>query len=1236
VLGSAVNVLNVVRTVKVFVSSPADVAPERGRVQAVATKLNREFEELIRFETVLWEEHFYKADRSFQPQIPETVACDVLVSIFWTRVGTELPADFARMPNGAPYPSGTAYELLTALTASKAKGVPDVYVFRKTADASWPLADAERLRQAQTQFQALESFWNEWFRSEQGHFKAAFQTFASTDEFERQIEQLLRQWIQSRGLLGPRLRWSKEKGSPFRGLAPFEAEHAAVFFGRDRAIDEARRRFVTAAADRGTAFLFIVGASGVGKSSLARAGLIPRLTTPGVVPSVDIWRVASMKPGEGQTGPVAALAAAMFAALPELQQGDFVTAGNLAEHLRRGGAPIAQPIVRALARAAEAIQHERRAEQPLRPTLLLLVDQLEELFAQTVNEGERAAFIECLKELVGSRQVWCVATLRADLYESLLRQPLLKAMKESGASFDLGPPTPAELAEIVRAPAAAAGLLLETDPDHGPLDERLIEDAKGADSLPLLQFTLRQLYDHRQEINGQTYLTHAAYRSLGGLQGAIAAEAERAVANLPPGALDALPRLLRRLAEPARDGSALTLREMMRADVAAEPAELSLVDALLNARILIAGQDAAGRSTLRLAHDAVLTSWPKAKAAAQASREFYRIRSDVEDALRRWREQGRRKDRLIQSGVPLAEAEKLAADFGAELPAEVTGYIGASQKQARLRQRLVAAAAVVFLAIAIVAGSLGILARLEEQKANTEKQNAFQATARAQKAEANAVAAKNEAEASEQRAVAAQKQAEQSRDSERLTKNYIDRVGETLQDLTGFVPEETEALMRESIDAVRASGDLDVDKAALQQIKALEDMAHYFYDSWDGQKAKATLKQAHERLQHLNSTAIATPSANLLQATQQEIAGDIDANDARDYGNSEREYLQALHLFELNGKSQGGAIACARVHRKLAALKIAQNDFSAADTHIHAAGQLLDHTDEALDERAELDDVAAGAAAKQNKAGAAQQLLADSIEIDRRLLDDARRNGQPILRLDKSLAIHLQHLGDSLRSESKAAAYSAYDEAETLVTEILETYPNQAGVRFIVDLIRHGRSSLAAKGIARIEPAKQNANDTAVLDTFFAQGYGRFKFGMSSAQVNGLLDHPFATIDPSQLPRAAEYWTGDVRYFWTPVAELTDFRDFYPPIASCLDNRLDYVVFMFHENSLMRISYRVLGPIHNGSCGDRRAFLPHLAERFHMPLLGTPKQWRLHWETQRASIIGTTYDLGPMLDIVQR
>src|SRR5208337_372663 len=156
-------------------------------------------------------------------------------------------------------------------------------------------------------------------------------------------------------------------------------------------------------------------------------------------------------------GPLTSLATALFAALPELAQGDFPTPPALTDHLRRGGEAAAQPVVRALARIGASAQRELHADQPLRAALVLLVDQLEELFAQAFGDDERAAFAESVKELVATGQVWGVATLRADFYELMLREPVLKALKEAGAGLDLGPPGAVELAEIVRAPAAAAG-----------------------------------------------------------------------------------------------------------------------------------------------------------------------------------------------------------------------------------------------------------------------------------------------------------------------------------------------------------------------------------------------------------------------------------------------------------------------------------------------------------------------------------------------------------------------------------------------------------------------------------------------------------------------------------------------------------------------------------------------------------------------------------------------------------
>jgi tetratricopeptide (TPR) repeat protein len=509
-------------------------------------------------------------------------------------------------------------------------------------------------------------------------------------------------------------------------LAPFEAEHAAVFFGRARVIDEARRR-LAGAAEGGSPFLLIVGASGSGKSSLARAGLIPRLTTPGLVASVDLWRVARMKPGEGRAGPLMALATALLTtdALPELAHGDYPSADSLADNLRRGGAASVQPIASALERVAEDARRERHTDQLPKSALVLLVDQFEELFAQGVSDDDRAAFAESLRQLVTTGRVWVVATLRADVYELLLKQPALKALKEMGASLDLGPPGPAELAEIVRAPAAAAGLVFETDAQKGELGERLLADAKNADSLPLLQFTLQQLYERRTE----SQLTHKAYDALGGLEGAIAAEAERAVSGLKPEAVATLPKLLRRLAEPAHDGTKLTLREISRSEVEPDASEAALLDALITARILIARTDVQGRPTVRLAHDAVFVSWPRAKDAVQANRDFYRVRAEVEDALRLWQKYGRPKDRLIQPGVQLAEAENLVQRFDAELSPELTDYVTASRHRARRRQRFERAAAAFFFALAVGTTGASVLAYLAQKQAFVERDRATQALA---------------------------------------------------------------------------------------------------------------------------------------------------------------------------------------------------------------------------------------------------------------------------------------------------------------------------------------------------------------------------------------------------------------------------------------------------------------------------------------------------------------------------
>jgi hypothetical protein len=175
------------RRVRVFVSSPGDARFERARLERVIERLNGEFQDTAQLSAIRWETEFYKAHKTFQAQIPEAAQCDIVVAIFRSRLGTELPPDFPRMENGEPYPSGTAYEVLTAIAAARDHGFPDVYVFRYPQPPSVQLDDPKRA-EIEAQWERLKGFFETWFRTQAGHFKAAFQPFASTDDFEAQAE----------------------------------------------------------------------------------------------------------------------------------------------------------------------------------------------------------------------------------------------------------------------------------------------------------------------------------------------------------------------------------------------------------------------------------------------------------------------------------------------------------------------------------------------------------------------------------------------------------------------------------------------------------------------------------------------------------------------------------------------------------------------------------------------------------------------------------------------------------------------------------------------------------------------------------------------------------------------------------------------------------------------------------------------------------------------------------------
>lgn len=709
---------------RIFVSSAGDLV-ERQRAKNVVSRLNGEFVGLARLDPILFEEKHYEAHETFQPQITSPLDCHLVVAILRWRIGTRLPDGFARMPNGELYPSGTAFEILSAIENRKAGALlPDIYVFRFDSLGPSPAADDPRRDDILAQWAALKAFIARWFFTKDEGFKAAFNSYTSEDDFESQLETLLRRWLADKVSGGRVLLWPATKGSPFRGLSVFGAKHTPVFFGRSADIRRATESWREAAA-RGTPFLLVVGVSGAGKSSLARAGVVPRLTTPGVIGGVDRWRVAAFRPSDSPDGPFASFAAALLVsegdlekdeegrgpALPEIAEGDSRTAGELAAVLKHADDGALRPVLNALDRIAARAKTGGRYERDSVSNLVLLIDQLDELFAPSLAPETRNAFAALLTRLAATNRVWIVATLRADLYQEFLGVEGLKRLKDAGASYDLAPPGAAELAEIVRAPAAAAALAFDVDPStQERLDERILREADRPDMLPLVQLALSRLWDARttRDDDASALLSFAAYEKLGGLRGIIDEAGESAIRDLSEAAGGRLAPLVRSLAELSPSaGAALVLRSVPLGEAAPDAASRSLVDALVAQRLLTRVREGGGKA-VRFTHQRVLSDWTRVARIVADSAEFYRVRDEVDAQRKRWRAaKAARKPSgrfLLPSGLPLAEACEMVNKYRLELSSDTLAFIEASRRRANRAQILAWSAVVVFALLAVGAG----------------------------------------------------------------------------------------------------------------------------------------------------------------------------------------------------------------------------------------------------------------------------------------------------------------------------------------------------------------------------------------------------------------------------------------------------------------------------------------------------------------------------------------------------
>ena len=494
----------------------------------------------------------------------------------------------------------------------------------------------------------------------------------------------LKRGLESAGLDAKFFEWppaGDPKCAPYRGLTPLEAEDAGVFFGRDAPIIEATDRLRGLCEAEPPRLLVILGASGAGKSSFLRAGLLPRLARD----DRSFLPLAVIRPGRAVLSGESGLLHALEAAFPGRAR------ASLRAALSRGASGV-MPLLKELVAAHFAQRVGEDDSKP--PAIVVAVDQAEELFRAEGAE-ESAAFLALLRDvaLCDEPKLIVLFAIRSDAYDALEHAEALHGLPQG--AMPLLPLPRGAYKEVIEGPlrrVSQAGGKLVIEPQ---LTERLLEDIErgaGSDALPLLAFTLEQLY---REYGSAGALRLSDYEAFGGLKGAINAAVARAFQRADadpriPSERAAREALLRRGLIPWLAGvDPLTKsprRNIARVDEI-PPEAGPLISLLIEERLLSTNtreeKNVAGAIdrvvTIEPTHEALLRQWGLLEGWLEEDFALLATLEGVKRAARDWDANARDTAWAAHGGARLEEAGALDArpDIAAKLDTTDRTYLAA-------------------------------------------------------------------------------------------------------------------------------------------------------------------------------------------------------------------------------------------------------------------------------------------------------------------------------------------------------------------------------------------------------------------------------------------------------------------------------------------------------------------------------------------------------------------------------
>jgi DNA-binding SARP family transcriptional activator/class 3 adenylate cyclase/WD40 repeat protein len=461
---------------------------------------------------------------------------------------------------------------------------------------------------------------------------------------------------------------------PYKGLARYEPADAPFFHGRERLVATLVARI---AVDR---FAGVIGASGSGKSSLVRAGLLPALSA-GALPGSGAWPTCTFTPGEH---PLRSFAEALapLSGIP--------------------GAELARRLDRQPDELGSVLDTAVRGLDGAR--VVVVVDQFEEVATVCRDQGERERFATALVDAVTDPSVPAVVVpiVRADYHRALTVHPELARLFEQSQLL-VGAMGDADLRRAITEPARRAGLVLE----DGLVDAVCAEAGSEPGALPLVSTAMAETWVRREDAT----LTLAGYSDARGVHGALARLADDVYGGLDEGGQVVSRRLFLRLAEPG-EGNDDVRRRMPRGEVGGGEAD-AVLDAFVGRRLLVADGE-----SVEVAHEALLREWPRLRAWLEEDRAGRRLHRQLTLAAASWDDEGHDLGALYRGtrlDAALEWAGTHADDVNAVERAFLDASVGAHQsellsaRRTARRLRSLAAAMAVFLALALLAGGLALV-----------------------------------------------------------------------------------------------------------------------------------------------------------------------------------------------------------------------------------------------------------------------------------------------------------------------------------------------------------------------------------------------------------------------------------------------------------------------------------------------------------------------------------------------